>query len=95
MPVARQVCLDRLAQWPARPSRKSRPHDRTRPPYALMPHVKITELLAKVDQWTSLGDRFLHLRTQAPAKVTAIERMGKERRAAVLVQIVERLGILR
>src|SRR6201993_1901371 len=36
--------------------------------YALMPHVKITELLAEVDQWTSLGDRFLHLRTQAPAK---------------------------
>ena len=36
--------------------------------YALMPHVKITELLAEVDQWTSLGDRFLHLRTQAPPK---------------------------
>src|SRR5215471_9439013 len=34
--------------------------------YALMPHVKITELLAEVDQWTSLGDRFLHLRTQTP-----------------------------
>jgi hypothetical protein len=36
--------------------------------YALMPHVKITELLAEVDQWTSLGDRFLHLRTQVPPK---------------------------
>ena len=36
--------------------------------YALVPHVKITELLAEVDQWTSLGDRFLHLRTQAPPK---------------------------
>jgi hypothetical protein len=36
--------------------------------YALMPRVKITELLAEVDQWTSLGDRFLHLRTQAPPK---------------------------
>ena len=35
---------------------------------ALMPHVKITELLAEVDQWTGLGDRFLHLRTQAPPK---------------------------
>ena len=33
-----------------------------------MPHVKITELLAEVGQWTSLGDRFWHLRTQAPAK---------------------------
>jgi hypothetical protein len=30
--------------------------------------VKITELLAEVDQWTSLGDRFLHPRTQAPPK---------------------------
>jgi hypothetical protein len=30
--------------------------------------VKITELLAEVDRWTSLGDRFLHLRTQAPPK---------------------------
>jgi hypothetical protein len=36
--------------------------------YALMPHVKITELLAEVDQWTNLGDQFLHLRTQAPPK---------------------------
>jgi hypothetical protein len=36
--------------------------------YALMPHVKITELLAEVDQWTSLGDRFLHLRTQVLPK---------------------------
>ena len=36
--------------------------------YTLMPHVKITELLAEVDQWTNMGDRFLHLRTQAPPK---------------------------
>jgi Tn3 transposase DDE domain len=36
--------------------------------YALMPHVKITELLAEVDQWTNLGDQFLHLRTQVPPK---------------------------
>jgi hypothetical protein len=28
--------------------------------YALMPHIKITELLAEVDQWTNLGDRFVH-----------------------------------
>jgi hypothetical protein len=33
-----------------------------------MPHVKITELLAEVDQWTRLTDRFVHLRTQAPPK---------------------------
>ncbi len=36
--------------------------------YALMPHIKITELLAEVDQWTNLGDQFLHLRTQTPPK---------------------------
>jgi hypothetical protein len=36
--------------------------------YALLPHVKITELFAEVDQWTNLGDRFVHLRTQAPPK---------------------------
>lgn len=33
-----------------------------------MPHVKITKLLTEVDQWTSMGDRFLYLRTQAPPK---------------------------
>ena len=36
--------------------------------YALLPHVKITELVTEVDQWTNLGDRFVHLRTQAPPK---------------------------
>ena len=36
--------------------------------YALMPHVKITELLAEVDRWTNMGNQFLHLRTQAPPK---------------------------
>ena len=36
--------------------------------YALLPHVKITELFVEVDQWTNLGDRFVHLRTQAPPK---------------------------
>ena len=36
--------------------------------YALLPHVKITELFTEVDQWTNLGDRFVHLRTQAPPK---------------------------
>jgi hypothetical protein len=28
----------------------------------LMPHVKITELLTEIDQWTNIGDPFLHLR---------------------------------
>jgi hypothetical protein len=36
--------------------------------YALMPHAKITEVLEEVDQWTGLGDQFLHLRTQTPPK---------------------------
>jgi TnpA family transposase len=36
--------------------------------YALLPHVKVTELFAEVDQWTNLSDRFVHLRTQAPPK---------------------------
>jgi hypothetical protein len=36
--------------------------------YALMPHVKITEMLAEVDHWTGMADRFVHLRTQAPPK---------------------------
>lgn len=36
--------------------------------YALMPHVKITELVAEVDRWTGLADQFVHLRTQAPPK---------------------------
>jgi TnpA family transposase len=36
--------------------------------YALIPHVKITELMAEVDRWTGLADRFVHLRTQAPPK---------------------------
>lgn len=36
--------------------------------YALLPHVKITELFTEVDHWTNLGDRFVHLRTQAPPK---------------------------
>ena len=36
--------------------------------YTLMPHVKITELLAEVDGWTQLVDRFVHLRTLTPPK---------------------------
>ncbi len=36
--------------------------------YTLIPHVKITELLADVDSWTQLADRFVHLRTHAPPK---------------------------
>lgn len=34
----------------------------------MMPRVKITDLLAEVDSWTSFADRFVHLRTNAPPK---------------------------
>jgi TnpA family transposase len=34
----------------------------------MMPHVKITDLLAEVDSWTGFADRFVHLRTNAPPK---------------------------
>lgn len=36
--------------------------------YAMIPHVKITELVAEVDRWTNFTDQFVHLRTQAPPK---------------------------
>jgi hypothetical protein len=49
---------------------------------ALMPHVKITEVLAKVDQWTNLGDQFLHLCTQAAP--TAGRGTGEPARRQVL-----------
>ena len=35
---------------------------------AMMPHVKITDLLAEVDSWTGFADQFVHLRTNAPPK---------------------------
>ena len=56
-----------------------------------LPHGKITALRAAVDPWTSLGDRFVPLRTQAPpknrqARRTAVRaagmNLGLTRRAA-------------
>jgi hypothetical protein len=35
---------------------------------AMMPRVKITDLLAEVDSWTGFADQFVHLRTNAPPK---------------------------
>jgi TnpA family transposase len=35
---------------------------------AMMPRIKITELLAEVDSWTGFADQFVHLRTNAPPK---------------------------
>src|SRR5262249_19243588 len=35
--------------------------------YGLVPHLKITELLLEVDQWTDFTRHFTHLRTGTPA----------------------------
>ncbi|HET8656502.1 MAG TPA: Tn3 family transposase [Longimicrobiaceae bacterium] len=36
--------------------------------YALIPHVKITDLLLEVDQWTGFTRHFTHLKSNAPAE---------------------------
>lgn len=36
--------------------------------YALLPHVKVTDLLLEVDRWTRFTDDFTHLKSQEPAK---------------------------
>jgi TnpA family transposase len=36
--------------------------------YASVPHLKITELLLEVDQWTNFTQHFTHLREDTPAK---------------------------
>jgi hypothetical protein len=36
--------------------------------YALLPHVKVTDLLLEVDRWTRFSDDFTHLKNQEPAK---------------------------
>ncbi len=36
--------------------------------YAMVPRVKVTDLLAEVDGWTSFADQFVHLRTSMPPK---------------------------
>ena len=36
--------------------------------YAMVPRVKVTDLLAEVDNWTGFADQFVHLRTSVPPK---------------------------
>ncbi len=36
--------------------------------YTLIPHVKITDLLLEVDQWTGFTQHFTHLKCNAPAE---------------------------
>jgi TnpA family transposase len=36
--------------------------------YAMVPRVKVTDLLAEVDGWTGFADQFVHLRTSVPPK---------------------------
>jgi uncharacterized protein DUF4158/Tn3 transposase DDE domain-containing protein len=40
----------------------------TQQAYGLLPHVKITELLMDVDEWTDFSRHFTHLKTGEPAK---------------------------
>ena len=44
---------------------------------ALMPRVRITELLAEVSRWTGLADCFTHLRTGLPAEDPRIDFNGR------------------
>jgi hypothetical protein len=36
--------------------------------YALLPHIKITDLLLEVDRWTGFSRHFTHIKTGEPAK---------------------------
>jgi len=36
--------------------------------YALLPHIKITDLLLEVDHWTGFSKHFTHLKSGEPAK---------------------------
>lgn len=40
--------------------------------YGLLPHVKITELLLEVDQWTGFSKHFTHLKSGQPPKDTTL-----------------------
>jgi hypothetical protein len=36
--------------------------------YALLPHIKITDLLLEVDRWTGFSQHFTHLKTGQPCE---------------------------
>ena len=56
--------------------------------YALLPRIRITELLDEVDGWTRFGEAFVHLRTGEPAR---------DRRAALTAVLADgtNLGLTR
>jgi hypothetical protein len=37
-------------------------------PRALLPHIKITDLLLEVDRWTGFSRHFTHLKTEQPCE---------------------------
>jgi hypothetical protein len=40
--------------------------------YGMLPHVKVTDLLMEVDRWTGFTRHFVHLKTDEPAKDSAL-----------------------